>query len=434
MALEKNIKLKVIADTNDASQKLQNVDKSVDKLATQTNKLKNSTQGSNMMLLSTSRIVQDLPNGFMGVGNKITFLAEQMGYAKSQGIGFKDQLVGLGKSLAGPGGMIFLISAVTAGLTYFTSNIGKAKSSTDIFTESIDKAISKLIEFQDPLKNLKFGLSPEELNKIIPAIDKEIKSLEALNTERQKSYFLGQGTTRLDARSFTNQLTDAEKEKQKINQQMVEQLKKVKSEYEAQLKIESLLNNLGLKKVTNEKHITSELEKQSGIIKEITKGLDASYRFRLGGDASNRGGAGGAGLTSSFLGVGGIDAMTSGKAGKAKESEGFKNQVDFFVSQMKDGIGTIKGEFSTFWEDSFGEANSLLEKFLMNFAEGLMELALKQGFLSLLNMILPGYGALAGMAMGATRQPIVNNYNVDGRTFAQLVVNANKTATMLRMN
>ena len=54
---------------------------------------------------------------------------------------------------------------------------------------------------------------------------------------------------------------------------MVEQLKKVKSEYEAQLKIESLLNNLGLKKVTNEKHITSELEKQSGIIKEITKGF-----------------------------------------------------------------------------------------------------------------------------------------------------------------
>ena len=54
--------------------------------------MSSNTQNANMLLFSMGRIIQDLPYGFMGIGNNITLMAEQMGYMRSQGMGFKDTL------------------------------------------------------------------------------------------------------------------------------------------------------------------------------------------------------------------------------------------------------------------------------------------------------------------------------------------------------
>ena len=106
----------------DADVKLKNLNNELSKTAvTMQGKLTPSTQQSNMQLQSMGRIVQDMPYGFMAIGNNITFMAEQMGYARAQGIGMGAQLKGMAKSFLGPGGVIFGISAAVSLLTVFTS-------------------------------------------------------------------------------------------------------------------------------------------------------------------------------------------------------------------------------------------------------------------------------------------------------------------------
>lgn len=416
---------RVSVDNKQAIQAFDELIKKQEGVSRTTTKLHSATQSSNATLLSFNRIIQDAPFGLMAVGNNITFMAEQMSYAKSQGASFKEQIIGMGKAFAGPGGMIFLISAATSVLTYFSMNMNKGKDSVDSFTTSIDKAIKKLIDFQDPLKNLKFGLSPDQLNQLIPAIDKEIASLEKLNEQRKQSFTLSQGMTRLDARAFTNQLTDAEKERLKINEQTVEQLKGIKSEYQAQLKVAELLRNLGLEEISKDEKINKTLRERLEIIKKIT-GFGINRNDPVAGFNL----AQGAGFSGSF-GVG-IDSKNSGKAGGASITEGFAEQMMFVKSQIRETASLLSSEFKSAWEDIFGEANSLFEKFMMNIASSLAELAAQNLMNGILNWILPGAGSLAAMASGSQKQPVV--IKIGEREFASLVNDANKNISTYRIN
>lgn len=419
--INKGIKLITTAETGGAESKFATLDRTIENTTKSMGKLSGASNQNNMMLLSTSRIVQDLPYGFMGISNNITMLAEQMGYARSQGIGFKEQLIGIGKSLAGPGGMIFLISAITSAITYFTSNIGRAKTEVDVFAESIDKAIKKLLDFQDPLKNLKFGLDPQQLNALIPQIDKEIQKLEQLNEQRQISIGTQSGvsTQGFNAGVFLNQLTDKEKERQKINSALIDQLKTLKSEYEAQVKVAEMLDNLGLKKVEKEKQTTKELEKQLNLIKGITGGIASEVNRQStsmqSGIFISRGGAG-------------IDRGRDGRASSAGMTRRFVEMQGFVNKQITEDIQILKNEFSEFWQDTFGEANSLLEKFLMNFAEGLMELGTKRLVGGLLDIV---FGVATGGASMALKPQIIN-VNIGDETLASVIVKGTEQAKRLR--
>ena len=93
---------------------------------------------------------------------------------------------------------------------------------------------------------------------------------------------------------------------------------------------------------------------------------------------------------------------------------------------------SIRGEFSTLWQDVFGEANSLFEKLLMNFASRLAEHGISSLFGSLLNFIFPG----AGMALGAFGSlgggPQIINLQADNRTLATFYVTGKREAERLR--
>ena len=81
-------------------------------------------------LTDVSRVIQDAPFGIIGVGNNITQLASSFTYLKrdtgSSGAAFK----ALGKSLAGPGGLVFGISAVVSLLTVLGPELFKVKTET----------------------------------------------------------------------------------------------------------------------------------------------------------------------------------------------------------------------------------------------------------------------------------------------------------------
>ncbi|MCC7289836.1 hypothetical protein IT417_01115 [bacterium] len=137
----------------------------------------------------------------------------------------------------------------------------------------------------------------------------------------------------------------------------------------------------------------------------------------IGGRGLNMGGPAGDGLAS--MGIG------------REEMEAQKERVRFFTDQMRDGLGILRGEFTNFWESSFGEANSLLEKFLMNFASGLLELGAKSLFSSFLNILLPGSGSAFNALAGA---PTVINVNMGNETLARAVVKGSYEAKRLRLS
>ena len=115
-------------------------------------------------------------------------------------------------------------------------------------------------------------------------------------------------------------------------------------------------------------------------------------------------------------------------------SESYKENFKFMVDIMRDNLQIIRGEFSTLWQDVFGEANSLFEKLLMNFASRLAERGISSLFGSLLNCIFPGAGrALGAISCGdrGRTQPIV--LKVDDRVFAEVVQESLNNADMYRI-
>lgn len=92
----------------------------------------------------------------------------------------------------------------------------------------------------------------------------------------------------------------------------------------------------------------------------------------------------------------------------------FKQYEEFFIIPFADAF---KGEFSKAWNSIFGEANSLLEKFMQSLAEKLFNQTVEKAAFGLLNLI-PGFSDIAGAVGlgGGGDRPI--NIIVDGETIA----------------
>ncbi|MBW7889557.1 MAG: hypothetical protein H3C48_00705, partial [Chitinophagaceae bacterium] len=100
---------------------------------------------------------------------------------------------------------------------------------------------------------------------------------------------------------------------------------------------------------------------------------------------------------------------------------------DLFIDPF---VQTFKSEFSKAWQSIFGEAHSLLEKFLASVSQSLLELGAKNLASSLLDFFVPGLGALISgvgdLFSGDSARPVTQIW-IDG----DLVATA-KTATRTR--
>ena len=105
-----------------------------------------------------------------------------------------------------------------------------------------------------------------------------------------------------------------------------------------------------------------------------------------------------------------------------------------FLDATIAAANTLRSEFTSAWEDIFGEANSLFEKLMMNIVESIFTNLLTTGAGAFLNFIVPGLGTAAGLVMGpnsSQTQPIV--LELDGRTMATWYVGGREQAGRLRM-
>lgn len=377
----------------------------MEKVSTSITKVGMNSQRSNMTLMSMSRIVQDMPFGFMAVGNNITFMAEQMAYARTQGVSFGAQMKGMLGALAGPGGMIFAISAVTSAITYFTMNTRKGASAVDNFTSSVDKAIKKLIDFQDPFKDVKFGLEPGQIDQLTAQLDNRIKQLQDFREQALKTYGASVMGVNVGALQQALGVIEAMPKEMKDlltqNERLAQNLKEQKATYEAQRIIAEMLNSLGLKRVDNEKEANKQLKDQLDTIKEIFS--EASKPSRAGRQTV----ALGAGMT-----------PIEGPENMIIPDKIIKDKFNMVQDLTHITAITLRDEFTAAWQSVFGEANSLFEKFAMRISEYFTQMALQNAASGLFSLIFPGAGTVSGIA-GGSNKPI--NIILDGEKVGSFV-------------
>ncbi len=155
-------------------QALSDASASAKKYAMAINSVGETQRRGAMVGLSFNRIVQDAgyfgqsaAMGFLAVGNNITFFAEQLSYAKQQGLKMTEVLKGM---LTGVNAWMFGINLAVSAITFFTMSQRSSKSATDQNTDSIKeqkKALEALAESEKEWerKAKDIGLLMRNLNK-----------------------------------------------------------------------------------------------------------------------------------------------------------------------------------------------------------------------------------------------------------------------------
>ena len=159
MIENKDIKFRVLYEDAGITGKFASLDNIVEstskKFATLDKNIKSTSSGfgsANGLLMSTGRIVQDLPYGILGVGNNLTFMAEQFAYARKEGSSFKEIMRDLGKSLfTGSGALLVGFSAIVSYLTMMSRNTENVQSATKSFIEDVIRGANSSAKYAESI-------------------------------------------------------------------------------------------------------------------------------------------------------------------------------------------------------------------------------------------------------------------------------------------
>lgn len=393
---ERNLNINVRTNTADATGKMTALAKSEEAVISAQGRLALTTRQSQMHLQSMSRIVQDMPFGFMAVGNNITFMAEQMAYAKEQGASFKQMLGGMASSFMGPGGIIFAISAVTSLITYFSMHSSSATKTTDKHTEALKKQRLELQKLRDEYAKLSLAtlyLSQAQLQQELQAIQPKAKvgttpgggqylfGFTNMTEEQKKRYTeINKELTVIQQRINT---IGIEENKQNELYEYRERLLHTRSESER----EYLKNKI--EELQNEDKITKSLSTHAEKIKEMIGIYTVAYgniADVISQNATNQaiGGTGGTGgMPVGLRPVGqkpGVDLKDYYQKRQQQEKEFISMNGQFFTSVMNDA-----------WDQVFGHANSVAEKMFQSWFNYFSSKLATKGITSLLKLI-PGVG------------------------------------------
>lgn len=145
-----------------------------------------------MVGLSFNRIIQDAgyfgqsaAMGFMAVGNNITYFAEQLSFAKREGLAMSSVLKGM---LGGVNAWMFAINLAVSAITFFTVQNRGAKQSVDEF--SLKTLIGELNEYAKSLKAVRGELSELSLEDVAETLSRTNKELGELVEKTKINLFL----------------------------------------------------------------------------------------------------------------------------------------------------------------------------------------------------------------------------------------------------
>ena len=158
-------------------------------------KMGKSTANATPALQEFSRVIQDAPFGIMGVGNNIQQLTANFGHLSKSAGGSKAALKAMIGALAGPGGVLLAVSAVTTILTSygdeiadFIKNTGGAvnaqKELSQAFeSDSYKAAIENVFKLNTTIEQAKKGIiskkeAVDEYNNTLGKSLGQVKTLE----------------------------------------------------------------------------------------------------------------------------------------------------------------------------------------------------------------------------------------------------------------
>lgn len=431
----------VKADNKQAIDAFNKLKATMDGVTTKTKNLADKTQQSNMMLMSTGRIVQDAPFGLMGMGNNITFLAEQFANAKAQGTGFKDAIKGMGVAMLGTGGVIFAISTLVSIMTVMNRDTKTAESFTKDFIDTVIKGSNSSEEYAKSI-----GMVTKALREMT---DENLKSRIAALTDEANSLFRS-FTLLFNPSSFGQTLMGLQQvltEKQQRDMKaglnlpgqeggLIQRLQKqIEINTELRDGAQTLSEQAKYQSVINQ--LQEQLNSQLGNTKKNLKDIEETMAKITGGRGSsfnrNKSAPGNPDLRLS-LGGDATRNILSGGAMSAQFSKDYTDNIMMITQLTMSSADVLRGEFMSAWEDIFGEANSLFEKFMANIVNQLANMAITNLAGSFLNFLFPGAGVLAGMASGSLGKTQQINLQLDKQTMATWYVGGKSQASRLRMD
>lgn len=468
---DQNITFKVTVNSKEAEVAFRKLADAQGATISQSQKMASTGNQSNMMLMSTSRIVQDLPFGFMAVGNNITFMVEQMAMARAQGTGMNAMLRGMLASLAGPMGIVFAISTLTSVLTMVAMSSRGAKQELDKF--NLDSLIGDVNLFEKSLRKVRqelSGLTFDELIKTIDTLRQKLNeaSSEMANMVAKAAILSTAPGGGLIAKIFGGSPED-------INAAVSNYLKffATLKEAEGQIIAPGIIPRLkaDIKKLNEDLDRANTPAEIKRIVTEIAS-LEKQLNAFLGKSPIDK-------ITNSIekqsKSVGFLSVMfdryiqTLDKLSKTQPTgKGFqpaglvptpdkpipntfvseaelKEYDAFLYTTMTATAQSVGNLFKGMWREIFGEANNLLTDFIGNIVSALADLAARQLATSLLNFIFPGAGTAADVALGSQvssstpsakgdlqKSTNIYNINIGDQKVAQVVTEGYNTAVRLR--
>lgn len=129
----------------------------IEKTTVATKGFSNTASLAGMNIMNLANLVSDLPYGFRGVANNLSYAMQMMLMLNNETKSLKGTFVALKQSLMGSGGILIAFNLLIAGIDYFIGNGKKAKETTEelttAFTDQKAEAMGLFGHLEDLVKN-----------------------------------------------------------------------------------------------------------------------------------------------------------------------------------------------------------------------------------------------------------------------------------------
>jgi len=165
------------AALQDLDERARSAGKALENYSGQQSNVRLSSRRSNMVLLDTSRIIQDIPFGLRSIANNVDPFVQSLQRARAETGSWRQVLGGLMGSLTGPAGIAIGVSTVTSILVSFGPQIAEFFGFFQEGKKSIDDANESLSVFAEVFES-EFSSSLGELD-----LEKELEVLRSLKDQ-----------------------------------------------------------------------------------------------------------------------------------------------------------------------------------------------------------------------------------------------------------
>uniref|UniRef100_A0A6M3IZ51 Uncharacterized protein n=2 Tax=viral metagenome TaxID=1070528 RepID=A0A6M3IZ51_9ZZZZ len=209
-------------------------------------------QALNYTIRDSPYFFRDFSLGILAIGNNLNPLIDGLirmnTEAKLTGKTLGGSLL---QSLKGSAGLVFAFSLLVSIMQAVVFAMAKTKGGADKLTDSLEilkGIISELIEFENPFEKWVFPIKTMDIDRMIEATDAEIKKLK--EQEQRSAY---QFMVPLKYRDQLKPLTEEEKKRQKLNEELLKTLEEQRLKLEAQKLVAERLKELGIEPISKDK-------------------------------------------------------------------------------------------------------------------------------------------------------------------------------------